>query len=50
MAFQYIKGTTGNMEKDSLPGSVVTGQGVTFFKLKKDRFILMARMAGWLGL
>ncbi|GAB0185814.1 hypothetical protein GRJ2_001046700 [Grus japonensis] len=27
-AFQYLKGPTGNLERDCLSGSVVTGQGV----------------------
>lgn len=28
VAFQYLKGTTGKMARDSLSGSVVIGQGV----------------------
>ena len=28
VAFQYLKGPTGKLERDCLSGSVVTGQGV----------------------
>ena len=28
-AFQYLKGPTGKLERDSVSGNVVTGQGVT---------------------
>ena len=28
VAFQYLKGPTGKLERDFLSGSVVTGQGV----------------------
>ena len=31
-AFQYLKGAYKKMERDLLPGSVVTGQGATVLK------------------